>query len=267
MISIRGGAGLGDALYVQAIARHLVDKGNEVEACSDWPDIFGPLGPQVTVSPFRRERINVLAHYSMRRAKAGTTQFEDCCIQAGVDKAIPLRLDWKPRTSALINSLKSSAKPVILIQMPRAPFGRRDGFGLELMPNWRRLQDAIDAIGDRANTIMVGAGKAVYRLGGAKIDLSNKTSIRELIDLAAVADGFLGYCSFFVPLAECFDRPSLLVWSRRGLRSSQPIIRQITPQKVFHKSSSCAVIDDCDASEIVRATDALLDAARTKTLV
>jgi hypothetical protein len=61
-------------------------------------------------------------------------------------------------------------------------------------------------------------------------------------------------------LAECLNRPALLVWSRRGLRSNNPFIRQIVPTKIFNKPSSRAVMDDCSDQEMAEAVDALLAA-------
>jgi hypothetical protein len=68
--------------------------------------------------------------------------------------------------------------------------------------------------------------------------------VRDLLDVASVADGFLGYCSFMVPLAESFSKPALFVWSHRGLRAPQAYVRQITPQKILHRDTSHFVMDD-----------------------
>lgn len=257
-LSLRGGSGLGDAIYIQAIAKHLIGQGYTVEACSDWPDVFSTLGPKVKVSPFRRTSITTLAHYSMRRGEKGTTQFQDCCIQARVPRDIPLKLDWMVRNGCLVDSLKSDGRKIVLVQMPRAPFGRTDGFGLDLLPNWKRLQDAIDDLGSEVVKVQVGSGKAMHAFDGIDIDLTNRTSVTDLLDVASVADGFVGYCSFFVPLAECFDKPALLVWSSKGLRSSEYIIRQMMPEKVISKPSCCRyVIDDCTAHALTAAVNAL----------
>jgi hypothetical protein len=267
MLSVRGGSGLGDALYIQAIARYLMAQRHSVEVCSDWPDVFRPLAGKVKVSPFRRTAIDRLAHYSGRRGISGTTQFDDCCIQAGVPQGIEFILDWKLQDQGLVEGLKSDGRPIIVVQMPRAPFGRSDGYGLDLLPDCRRIQDAIDLIGERAIKVQVGAGDALYRFGGIDVDLTNRTSVAGLIDVASVADGFLGYCSFIVPLAECFDKPALLVWSRRGMRSRELIVRQITPTKILHKRSSRVVIDDCGAGEMAGAVNALCKQVRNPVAV
>ena len=205
MISIRSGMGLGDSLYLQSVVRHFVGKGQKIEACSAWPDVFMPLGAMVKVSPFRRNLIDRLAHYAQRRGVIGTTQFDDCCIQAGVHEQIDLRIDWKPLNTDLISNLRSSGKPIIALQMPRAPFGdRTDKYGIELLPDWQRLQRAIDLIGQRAFIVQIGSGQPLHSFSGIDFDLANKTTVCDLLDVAWAADAFLGYCSFIIPLAESF---------------------------------------------------------------
>ena len=88
MRSIRGGMGLGDALYVQAVARHITATGERLLVCTAWPDVFKPLGDKVEFAPFRRQRIDVLAHYSTRKALP-TKQFDDVCAAAHGKLATP----------------------------------------------------------------------------------------------------------------------------------------------------------------------------------
>lgn len=259
MISIRGGSGLGDAIYVQSVVRYLVEQGQSVEVCTDWREVFRPLEGRVTFAAFRRKQISRLAHYSNRRGASGTTQFEDCCIQAGVPKDIDLRLDWLPINVPLIAKLRSYRRPIVVVQMARPPFGRSDGFGQEFLPDCRRIQQAIDLIGKRAMKIQVGAGDPQFRYSGIDLDLSNQTSVSDLIDVGYAAGGFLGQCSFIIPLAESFMKPVQLIWSRRGLNSRHEVIRQMTPEKILHRKSSSAVIDDCSDIEMRHAIDALCD--------
>jgi hypothetical protein len=260
MISIRGGSGFGDALYVQAIARHFVNQGHRVEACvhAKWSPVFRPLGEKVDVSPFRRDRIDVLAHYSTRRRNRETDQFEDCCIRAGVGSDVELRLDWKAAPGALLEHVRAYHRPVVLLQLPRLPMDRTDGYGVELLPEFSVLQRAISHLRQRgALIVQVGAGEPLHRFEGIDLDLANATSVAELIDLASIADACLGYVSFLVPLSESLRKPALFVWSRRGLRSKNEIIAWLTPNKVLHGPLAQAVVDDCSEEELTGAVDAL----------
>lgn len=258
-VSIRGGSGLGDAIYLQAIARHLTRQGHRLEVCCDHRDVFLPLADAVTLSPFRRAPIDRLAHYAALRHRSGTTQFEDGCIQAGIREKVELRIDWKPRNLSLVEHLRGASKPVIVLQQARAPFGRSDGFGLEFAPDWRVIQKVIDRIGSRCFFVQIGKGTAFHRYSGIDLDLTDRTSVADLLDIGFAADGFLGQCSFIIPLAESFVKPALLVWSRKGLQSPKLVIRQMTPQKILHRPSSRYVIDDFPDNEINRAADALCE--------
>lgn len=259
VLSIRGGSGLGDAIYVQSVVRHLVEQGRQLEVCTAWPDVFRPVADKVRFSPFRRGNVTYVAHYADRRGVVGTTQFEDCCIKAGVPKDVDLRLDWTPLNGGLVQQLRGIRKPIVVVQMPRAPFGRVDGQYTEFAPQWGRVQQAIDLIGRRAFTIMVGSGVPDVKYSGIDLDLSNQTSVSDLIDVGYAAHGFLGQCSFIIPLAESFRKPVQLIWSRAGLKSRHEVIRQMTPAKILHRPISHAVIDDCSDSELRQAVDALCE--------
>jgi hypothetical protein len=257
--AIRSGRGLGDALYLQAVVRHLVKRDRApLKVCCDWPDVFAPLGDMAHVVPFTRAGISVLAHYSARKGIAGSTQFEDCCIAAGIREPVEFRLDWQPKERELIHRLRRAGRPIVCVQLPRAPMGRTDGFGAELLPDCRVIQAAIDALKDRAQIVQVGSGVPLHRFKGIDVDLANQTSVAQLLDVASVADGFLGYCSFLLPLAESFDRPALMVWSSRGLRSGQMFVRRITPEKVIHKATTRAVVDNWPMAQVMERVDAFL---------
>lgn len=260
-LRIRGGSGLGDAIYLQSIARHFVDEGFCPEVCCDWPDVFRPLAGRVDVVPFRRTQIDRLAHYSRRRGIAGTSQFEDGCIEAGIKCNVDFRLDWSV-TTTLADSWNPARKPIIVVQMPRPPFGRSDGFGMEFLPDCWRIQAAIDHIGKRAYLVQVGTGEPLFTFTGIDLDLTNKTSVCDLLDVATLADAFLGYCSFIVPLAEAQFKPAMLVWSHKGIASRHQVVRQMTPAKVLHRKSSLWVMDDASEKELRDCADALCDAIR-----
>lgn len=254
MKTIRGGNGLGDSLYVQAIARHLVRKGERLQVCTSWPDVFSQL--DVETIPFRRNGVDIVAHYVQGKQNRDTTQFEDCCLKAKITEPVELKLDWEP-----VGKVLGFEKPLILVALPRQPMDRKDGYGNELLPNCEVIQRAIDQLKVRATLVQVGAGKPKHELHGFDLDLSNKTTVCDLLDMASVADGFLGYCSFFIPLAESFGKPLLSVWSSRGLRSEHLFIRLVRPKKLLHLQSSKYVMDDCQDHELTAAVNEFLEQA------
>lgn len=244
MKSIRCGRGLGDSLYLQSVVRHLLLEGGlSMRVASDYPDVFRPLGDRVHVIPFTR-RADVTAHYVVRKHITTTTQFEDCCIRAGIDGPAELKLDWTITNPGLRAKIRETGRPVLVVQMPRSPMGRIDGFGKTLLPDCRALQQLIDEKRDTHYVVQIGAGQPLFKLRGLHLDMANKTTIAELIDIVHAADECLGYPSFLVPLAESLDKPALFVWSARGLRDGNQFIRSITPQKLLHKESSRHVVDE-----------------------
>lgn len=257
-LSIRANSGLGDSIYLQSVARWFVEQGHHVEACSAWPDVFRPLGDRVTVSAFRRHPVDRLAAYTLRKGNRSTTQFQDCCIQAGAPRDTPLRLDWTPANWDLVRRIKALA-PVVIVPVARAPFDRKDGFGAELLPDCSVIDRAIWLLRDLGvRIVQVGKGKPLFRFTGIDLDLAGETSVSDLIDVAWSADGVLGYVSFMVPLAESLDKPGLFVWSRLGLNSTRDFIAQITPKKILtHGKTVRAVIDDCTDDELDAAVAAL----------
>jgi hypothetical protein len=256
--TIRGGKGIGDALYVQSVARYFVARGERLTVCTSWPDVFRPLGTAVAFEPFRRDRIDILAHYSLRKGQP-TRQWQDVCIQAGVREPVELRLDWRP-SSDLGDRVRRMAmgRPIVAVQLPRVPMARRDAFGAELLPDCRTLQRLIDALKGRALIVQIGAGRPLFTFRGIEVDLANLTTVCELFDVAREVDAFLGYVSFVVPLAESLDKRALLVWSRAGLKAAPLYVRQITPAKILEKPTSRFVFDDASDRQLSDAANELL---------
>lgn len=228
MREIRSGSGLGDSIYLQSIVRHMRMRGRDVIPRSNFPDVFIPLS--VPVRPQSKEGSPIVAHYVSGIGRPGTSQFRDMCIMAGIKEPVEMRLDWTPSSLNLLNGLD---RPLIAVMLPRLPMDRTDGFGAELMPRWTTMQRLIDMA--EGSVVQIGKGEQVYRFRGIDLDLSNKTSVRELLDVASMVDGFLGICSFMIPLAESLQKPFFALWSSSGLSSKIAHIRSIRPEKIIHR--------------------------------
>lgn len=246
--TIRCGSGLGDSIYLQSVVRHLISKGQKITAASNYPDVFKFTGCDVI--PFTRNNIDIIAHYSMRRFYKDTTQFKDCCLQAGITEKVDLKLEWETVNYALIDELKSNKKPILLVQMARNPMDRRDAFGMDLLPKCEVIQALIDLLKESYLIVLIGAGRHLYQFNHIDIDLTNKTTISDVLDLGLNCDAMLGYCSFMIPLAESFDKPALMVWARKGLKSPEQVIRSITPEKIIYKPSTSYIFDDATIEQL-----------------
>lgn len=253
MKRIRGGSGLGDAIYQRPIAEYFVRAGEQVVVCSDHAGVFEGSGAEV--QPFRRDNIDVLAHYVGGKNDTRTNQWQDVCASAGV--VTPLSFSWSIKNTAMTEDFRTMAagKPVVLVHGGRAPMARTDGFGAELLPSRQAFDTVLDALQD-CFLIEVGKGTELYPLR-ADIDLNGRTTVADLFDIAWMCDAVVGQCSFVIPLAECFDKPLLAVWAAHGMEATRhPYVRSITPQKILSKPSSAFVVDDWQADRIQEAVRA-----------
>ena len=223
--------------------------------CCSYPDIF--LGLAVTVEPFNRDRITHTAHYTSGKNNPHTTQWQDVCSSAHV--TVQLHTEWPVRNLSLVHNVLKSAqhRPVILVHGGREPMGRRDNFGIELLPTREAFAATIDALpSSEYYRVQVGSGVSKYDVPH-DLNLLNKTSVSDLLDLATISSGVVGQCSFAIPMAEMFDKPLLIVWAERGLRSATAFIKAITPRKILHKPSSHYVVDDWPVNKIQEAARAV----------
>lgn len=250
---IRGGSGLGDSLYVRPIAEHFAQKGQQVTALTNYPDIYR--GSKVVTEPFSRTNCQVVAHYVNGKSRPDTTQWQDVCDAAGVNT--PMRFEWTIQNQGLVDRIERAAngRPIILAHGGRAPMGRTDGFAMELLPAQWVFEDTLKGLKDCLVVSIGGTDGIRYQLS-AEIDLTGKTSVSDMLDLARICTGVVAQCSFAIPLAECFDKSLLAIWSARARTSNQAYIKTITPQKVLSKPSSKWVMDDCDQRQITEAVDA-----------
>ncbi len=238
---VRGGRGLGDAIYIRPIAEHFVRRGERVSVLSAYADVF--LGSGAKVEPFDRIA-EVVAHYVGRKGIAGTTQWQDVCLSAGVD--VPLAIGWKVHDPQLLYRVVPQAKgrPIVLVHGGRLPMNRADGFGREMLPEphaFGAVLAELRAAG--CYLVQVGHAEQLYELE-VDLDLNGKTTVAQLFDLAWSCDAMVAQCSFMVPLAEAFDKPLLAVWAARGLASNEAFIRTTTPEKVLSGARDVYVMDD-----------------------
>jgi hypothetical protein len=250
---IRSGSGLGDSIYLRPVAEHFVKTGASVTVKSDYPGVFAGTG--VMVDAFTRQGCNAVAHYSQRRHIAETNQWQDICISAQILE-IPLSFEWEVKNRLLVQDLKAMAngKRIVMINGGRHPMGRKDGYAREMLPDPAAFDAVLEALRD-CFLVEVGKGDELYPLR-ADVDLTDRTTEADLLDIATIARGLVGQCSFMIPLAECFDKPLMAVWASAGLVSGTPFIRQCTPQKVLSKPTSRFVMDQSPLDEVRQAADA-----------
>ncbi len=247
MRSIRSASGLGDSVYLRAIADHFA-RTEPITALSNYPEVFH--GSRCSVEPFRRDRVDIVAHYVMGKANPSTNQWQDVCSGAGVTHPVPFTFAWRVRNPELVAGVFSRAadRRVVLVQGGRTPMARTDGFGKELLPDRQAFEAALTACGD-CYLVAVGKAEPIYRVPVDE-DLTGKTSVSDLLDLFEACDAAVAQVGYAVPMAEVFDRPLLVVWADSGLKAREPYVARITPTKVLSKPTSDWVLDDWDHERI-----------------
>jgi len=251
---VRGGSGLGDSIYLRPVVDHLERAGKAVTVMSHYPDVF--IGTRAEVIPVNKSRpVDCIAHYTTERFRQTSTQWQDILRTGKLPADLALRFTWNPRNVALLERVKRDAggDPIVLVHGGRAPFGRSDGYGKFLMPRQEGFKEVLEVLSgwgkdDRCFTVRIGQGEQ-YRLP-VNLDLTDHTSVSDLLDLATICDGVITQCGFPVPLAECFGKPVLGVWSARGLAAGDKVIRSITPAKVLCGGYERFIIDEWPIAQI-----------------
>lgn len=254
LTTIRGGRGLGDSIYLRPVVDYFMQQGCRMRVLTDYPEVFA--GSGASTQAFLRVRTQVIAHYVSGKEKAGSTQWEDVCSSARIPTSTPLRMKWNVRNPALVDDIASQAggRPIVLVHGGRMPMDRADGFGLELLPE-RETFDEILARLDDCFLVQIGKARSIYDLV-SHLNLNDKTTVFDLLDLAATCDAVVAQCSFAVPLAEVFDKPLLAVWGSKALDSRSAFIRATTPEKVLSSPKDRFVLDRWSSQTIREETNA-----------
>jgi hypothetical protein len=246
--NIRAGSGLGDSIYLRPIVEYFVRQGEQVVALSNFPDVF--IGSGASVEPFRRDRVDVIGHYTEGKKNEGTTQFQDMCQRAKIPD-IQLQFDWAIKNHALIERLQKQAngRPIVIIHGGRAPMARTDGFGIELLPEKSAFDAVLNAI-EGCMVVAIGSKDGQKYTLKSEIDLTGQTTVADMFDIASICSGIVAQCCFAIPLAEALNKPILTIWSDRGIRCNNEYVNTITPKKILSKPTSCFVMDNWPEEQI-----------------
>lgn len=242
---IRSGSGVGDNIYLYSIVKHLVSQGRRLEVATKWPMVFKEIKSKVSLIGFTKENAQIVAHYTNRKGKPGTDQFQDMCINAKVEPDIPLELDWTILNRKLTDSIleKANGRKILYVQMPRTPMGRQDGFGWELLPDCSVMDKILAHRGDYF-AVVRGSGNSKFKLKNIDHQVITTGNVSDVIDIGKISDLFLGQVGQIIPMSESFNKKCLIVWANKGLNSQTLFVKQITHEKVLHKKSSMFVIDN-----------------------
>ena len=255
-IEIRGPSGFGDAIYMNSIANAFHLQYEKVLVRTKYPEIFKYI-PGVEPVAFKKGGADLEFNYGGRRRNdQTTTQWKDLLITSGLDKNTPYQTIWKLTNTEIINTIqdKSQGKKLLVVSAPHIPFDRLDQFGLELIPNYKKFIPLIKMARDKGYYIIqLGRGKCIFDFGKNMIDLDlkNKTTVCDMMDIGMIGDLFLGQCGNIVPLAEGYKKKLFIVFSQKGLNSNTEFLKNITGRKICSTEKSNYAIDSMNDDEIM----------------
>lgn len=236
-MNLIGPKGLGDAIYLRAIALHFLEIGKQVTVFTFWPDVFSDLPVQaltaagVTGEPGEGTKLKQSFYclHCQAPAMRVLTQFQMMCLQAGVEVPIELRADWKVRNQGLVDSVIAQAKgrPILLYQPVR-----RVQKPYDLPPESAEFLKHLD---DSYFRVKVGHPNYSDGDGPCERNLFGACSVSDLFDLASVADLCYAEPSYLPILAQALDRRFVCMFSRRALASDFAKVAGVRPERLFHK--------------------------------
>lgn len=247
MFELDGSRGLGDALYVRAVALYLLERGEKLAIFTQWPDVFTDLA--VTVRPLtaytgREDLHHVVSCLHCRVCPVKVMdKFTLSCRQAGIEDDVPLRVDWRPRNPALVERIrrKAGGRPVLLYQPPKIAGSDEQR---EQEPSREAFCRVIDHYAGTHYRVKTGHGKYVHGYGACEMDLFGKLTVTDALDLCTVADLSFSTPSFLGIMAEAQDKPHLCMFTRRAAVSPYVRARNLTPARFFHKPELGTAIYD-----------------------
>lgn len=252
---ITGASGFGDSIYLRAVAEHL---GKNHVYLTNYPEIFDGF----SVERFSK-RADLNVSYVPFKGRPETTQWNDTCDAAGMSRGAEFSFPWTVKNHDLVESLKARGR-ILYVHLPRPPMNNHTGRTMDLVPDYNVMQKCIDWLRGRGFVaVQIGKGDRLFNLD-IDIDLSDQTSVSDVVDIASVSTAFIGQCSFMTPLSEVFNGPSLTVFARSGLNSANPFFSQITPAKVLSKPTSIHIVDDWDNGSIYSSLEGLCSLTERK---
>ena len=244
MIKLTSAKGLGDAIYLRAIVLHLLERGETpIAVFTFWPAAFADL-PILVRSPDEQTGTEGLiqASYLLRDHTTGD-QFTMACERAGLDPIPPLVMNWRVCNPALVEAVRVAAqgRGIFMFQPPKLVNNAEQE---ELRPSRSAFERYVD---EWRGHFRIKVGHPAFTEEGnapCELDLYGKTSIHDVFDLGTIAAMCFGESSFLLIMAEAMDRPFTCMFTRRGLDSDYERVRNVRPDRIFHKQHLASVVYD-----------------------
>jgi len=241
-LTIKGNSGIGDSVYVRVICEHIPEI---TEVMSDYPEVFEGLPVNVIPHKSNKPANFMRVSYCGDKYRTDTTQWQDIARKAGLQPVPPLTSKWDTK-----EILSTARPPFCVVIKPYIPMQRNDGFGDDLEIDIENIDEAIKELKNKYYIIQCGKGYKNYN--NAEIDYSDKLSLKEYINLLAVADLVISQPGNALPILEAFGRgKGVFVFTKKGERSSSRFIKAINYNKIVEKKDRITWCYDSDSPNII----------------
>lgn len=248
MINLNGSKGLGDALYVRAVARHLVNRNKDVTVFTRWPVVFD--GMPLTIRPLEArndaEDLRHVIYCSHCRVNEPQSLnfFTLACKQAGIVEQVELYIDWQVKSRKLVDTIRDKARGrrVFVYQSPKRANSAEEA---SLRPHRSAFNSFVANHGD-CFRVKLGHSSSVDIDASVPcdLDLFDKTTVQEALDVCASADLLFSDPSFVTVMGEAMGKRFTAMLSRRAAESPSLRARSATPERLFHNKHLMTVVYD-----------------------
>lgn len=234
MIYLAAPKGLGDAIYLRAIALNFLRRGKSVVVSTHWPQLFADMPVKISPDDGTYRGIGFSLHHKLSgvyQEYAGLDQFRLWCIRAGIPDA-EFDLRWTVRNTELCGKVKrNAAGRKVLMYQPRK-------LKTEFRPTREAYQEWVEAHGEYYR-IRVGASAFVERDPmPCELDLLDRASVADVFDVATVCDLFFGEPCYVGILADALSKHSVCM-----LPAVLPEDwNHVTVQRMFHRQHLASLV-------------------------
>ncbi len=233
MFDLIAAKGLGDALYLRALALHLTECGEAVRVFTGWPEAFSDLPITVKALCDRTGEEDIrhcqyCLHCRLPEVRKGS-MFEMACRQAGVFEDVALRMRWEVKNTALVKQVKRAAagRPIMVYQPLKPAAGHEQKAMQPRADSFRRYVFKSDCFRVKLGILDDDVS--------SDMNLVGHTSVADAFDVVSAADLVFGEPCYLITLAQAMDKRYVCMFSNRSKTALQSRVREMTPARFFHK--------------------------------
>ena len=227
---VRGPSGFGDAIYLKAALDICFGTGANITVLNNFPEVL--VGYE-TIPYTNGTQVDYDFSYVLRKKKKDTNQFEDMLIQSGLFTIaeakkceFDLRFTYNPAASVKDPKDYVDRNPTMITIPPYGGFGNGQGVNAYMTPDQYGYEKLLTQ----------------YRKDYDVITINEKKPFSELVSLFTNSDKVYCQQGWGTALAEGLGIPCDVIFTKKALNSKNKFLETITPEKIFTKKTSKAII-------------------------